>query len=136
MRKTELAVAMILRVLGIAALCALPAIFFPYRWMNAIHAFMGLGQLPDTPIVSYLARSLSMFYAMFGAIAVFVSLDVRRYHSLVTLLAVLSLLIGITLFGIDYWSHMPFHWTIAEGPFTILVGIAILWLQRFSTLPD
>ena len=31
--------------------------------MNAIHAEMGLGQLPDAPIIDYLTRSLSLLYA-------------------------------------------------------------------------
>ena len=133
MKRPELAITIILRVLGCAAVCAIPAIFMPYAWMNAIHGYLGLGQLPDTPIVSYLARSLSMFYAMFGVISLYASSDVRRHRELVTLLAVMSILLGVTLFGIDYGSGMPTHWTIVEGPFTILIGVAILWLQRRAT---
>ncbi len=130
MQKAERAITVILRLLGISALFAIPAIFFPYSWMNAIHGYLGLGELPDAPIVSYLARSLSMFYALFGAVMVFVSFDVRRYRALITLLAVASVIVGFTLFGIDYFSEMPFDWTLLEGPFTIIVGVAILWLQR------
>ena len=63
MNRSELAIVIILRVIGITGLFAIPAIFLPYSWMNAIHDYMGLGELPDTPIVSYLARSLSAFYA-------------------------------------------------------------------------
>ena len=132
MKRSEYAIVIILRVLGICALGAIPAIFLPYTWMNAIHRFLGLGEMPDTPIVSYLARSLSMFYAMFGAITIFASLDVRRYRSLITLLAAISVIVGIALFGIDYAAGMPLHWTVVEGPFTIGVGVAILWLQRQS----
>ena len=135
MNRSELAITIILRVLGCAAVCAIPAIFMPYSWMNAIHGWLGLGQLPDTPIVSYLARSLSMFYAMFGAISLFASSNVRRHRELVTLLAVISMLLGVILFGIDYGSGMPSHWTVVEGPFTILVGAIILWLQRQASTP-
>ncbi len=130
MKQSEWAIAVILRIIGYAALCAIPAIFFPYNWMNAIHDTMGLGQLPHTPIVSYLARSLSMFYAMFGTICLFAASDVRRHAPLIRLIAILSILLGCTLFGIDYASDMPAHWTIVEGPFTIIVGCLILWLQR------
>ena len=135
MKNTEIAIVVILRLLGIAALLAIPAIFMPYSWMNEVHDYLGLGDMPDTPIVSYLARSLSMFYAMFGAIAVYVSFDLRRYWSFVRLLALLSVAVGITLFWIDYHSNMPLHWTIVEGPFTIIVGVAILWLQSRSRKP-
>jgi hypothetical protein len=130
MKRPELAITIILRVLGCAAVCAIPAIFLPYSWMDAIHGYLGLGTLPDTPIVSYLARSLSMFYAMFGTISLFASSDVRRHKQLVTLLAAMSIMVGVTLFGIDFVSGMPTHWTVVEGPFTIIVGVAILWLQR------
>ena len=65
MKRAEVAIVVILRVLGGFALGAIPAIFLPYSWMNAIHDFMGLGDLPNAPIVSYLARSLSLFYALF-----------------------------------------------------------------------
>ena len=136
MRRSDLAIAVILRVLGAFALGAIPAIFFPYSWMNAVHDFMGLGQLPDAPIVSYLARSLSMFYAFFGAIVIYASFDMRRYWPLITLLAVITITLGITVFGIDYLSGMPLHWTLVEGPFTIIVGVAILWLQRQSKLGE
>ncbi len=62
MTEPELAIVIILRVIGITGLFAIPAIFLPYSWMNAIHDFMGLGELPNAPIVSYLARSLSAFF--------------------------------------------------------------------------
>ncbi len=91
MNRNETAITVILRILGVFGLCAIPAILLPYSWMNVIHDYMGLGELPDAPIVSYLARSLSLFYALFGAITVFVSFDVRRYWSFITLLASLSI---------------------------------------------
>ncbi len=129
MTNPERTIAILLRLLGVSALFAIPAIFLPYSWMNAMHGYLGLGTLPDAPIVSYLARSLSMFYALFGVIVLFVSFDMRRYREIITLLAVASILVGVTLFGIDYFSDMPFQWTAVEGPFTIVFGVAILWLQ-------
>lgn len=132
MKRIDLAIIVVLRLLGIAALFAIPAIFMPYSWMNVVHGYLGLGEMPDAPIVSYLARSLSMFYAMFGAITVYVSFDLHRYWSLIRLLAILSVLVGVTLFWIDHHSQMPLHWTLVEGPFTIAVGVAILVLQALS----
>jgi hypothetical protein len=130
MTRSEQAIAIILYALGGAALCAIPFVFFPYSWMNAIHSRIGLGELPDVPIVSYLARSLSLFYAMFGTVSVYAAWNVRRHRSLVTLIAVMSVVLGFSLWGIDAVSRMPLHWTLVEGPFTILVGSTILWLQR------
>ncbi|MHB0959370.1 MAG: hypothetical protein ACYC6N_07085 [Pirellulaceae bacterium] len=128
--RSELAIVVILRVVGIAALLAIPAIFFPYSWMNAIHERLGLATLPDTPIVSYLARSLSLFYAVMGTITLFITSDIRRYRSLVTLVGLLYIVLGLTQLGIDVYSGMPILWTLAEGPFGVAIGAMVLWLQH------
>ena len=120
----------VLRVIGVAALCAVPAIFFPYSWMNSIHQYAGLGQLPDEPIVSYLSRSLSLFYAGHGVIALYAASDVRRHHGLVQVLGWLFLVTGVTILGIDLHSGMPTLWTISESPFAMAVGGLVLVLQR------
>ena len=36
--------------------------------MAACHEAMGLGPFPDAPIVEYLARSVSAYYAMLGGL--------------------------------------------------------------------
>ena len=41
MNRSELSIVIILRVIGICGLFAIPAIFLPYSWMNAIHESMG-----------------------------------------------------------------------------------------------
>jgi hypothetical protein len=120
----------VLRVIGVAALCAVPAIFFPHSWMNAIHQYVGLGQLPDEPIVSYLSRSLSLFYAGHGVIALYAASDVRRHHGLVKVLGWLFLVTGLTILGIDLVSGMPALWTISESPFAVAVGGLVVALQR------
>lgn len=130
MNKSERAIVIILRVIGVSGLFAIPAIFLPYSWMNAIHEYLGLGTLPDAPIVSYLARSLSAFYAAVSAMILFVSFDIRRYRSFIGLWAVIIVFMGCVLLGIDITAGMPLNWTLGEGPPTIVAGLVILWLQR------
>ncbi len=134
MTKSELAIAVILRVIGITGLFAIPAIFLPYSWMNAIHEYMGLGELPDAPIVSYLARSLSAFYAIVSTIILFISFDIRHYRSFVKLWAIIVIVTGFVLLGIDITAGTPTSWTLGEGPPTIVVGLVVLWLQRKITV--
>jgi hypothetical protein len=128
--RAERGLTIALRIIGIAALCAIPAIFFPYSWMNAVHQVAGLGQLPDDPIVSYLSRSLSLFYAGHGVIALYAASDVRRNHGLVKVLGWLFLITGLTILGIDLHAGMPTLWTVSESPFAIVVGGLVLVLQR------
>ena len=126
----EQAVLWIMRVMGVATLLAAPCILLPYEWMNACHQFMGLGTLPHAPIVSYLARSLSLFYAIFGAITLFVSFDIRRYRPLVQLWGALVTISGILLLGIDIVAGMPLNWMIGEGPPTIAIGLIVFYCSQ------
>lgn len=128
--RSERIILIILRLFGVGGLLAIPPIFFPYAWMNDIHAFMGLGTLPDVPIVSYLARCLSAFYAVFGALGVYVSLDIRKNRSFVKLVGVNLTVLGLTILGIDVTAGMPWHWTLSEGPFTICAGLIVLANHR------
>ena len=132
MNKSELANVIILRLIGVSGLFAIPAIFFPIAWMAAIHDYVGLGPMPEGPIVSYLARSLSAFYAAVAAITLFISTDIRRYGPLVRLWAIIVIVLGCLLLGIDMSAGMPFAWTISEGPPTIAIGFVVLWLQSIS----
>lgn len=130
LNKAELTIIVLMRIMGVGGLLAIPAIFLPYSWMNTIHEFMGLGTLPDTPIVSYLARSLSAFYAIVGTISLFVSFDIRHHRSFVKLWAMLVTVMGIVLLGIDIASAMPLSWTLSEGPPTLAIGLTVLWCHR------
>ena len=134
MNRSELSIVIILRVIGVTGLFAVPAIFFPYSWMNAIHEYLGLGELPDAPIVSYLARSLSAFYAIVATITLFISCDIWQYRSFVKLWAIIVIVTGIALLGIDMTAGMPTSWTLGEGPPTIAVGLVVLWLWRKITV--
>ena len=129
MNQSELAIVVILRLIGVSGLFAIPAIFLPTAWMAAIHDYLGLGPLPEGPIVGYLARSLSAFYAAISAITLFISTDIRRYRSLVRLWAIIVAVMGCLLLGIDLAEGMPWAWTISEGPPTVAVGLVVLRLQ-------
>ncbi len=132
MAKSEIAILVILRIIGIGALFALPAVFFPYDWMNAIHGQLGLGTLPDAPIVSYLTRSLSALYFTLGIVTLYVSRDIRQNRGMVSMWAKMACIVGVLLTGIAIAAGMPKGWIFSEGPPAVLTGIIILWLQRIS----
>lgn len=105
-----------------AALCAL----LPFEWMDRVHGWLGLGPLPDAPITRYLTRSLSLVYALHGAILLTVTLDWARYRPLVPVLAGLHAALGAGLILVDLAAGVPWWWTASEGPG--LVGYAALVL--------
>jgi len=118
------------RVVGSVALLAIPCALMPYSWMNAVHQGLGMGELPREPIVGYLARSTSAFYALVGGLLWVVSLDLRRYRPVLRYLGMAIILIGLMLFGVDLAEGMPWWWSLAEGTFNVGFGVAILVLSR------
>jgi len=113
---------------GAAMLCALIFVFCPFGWMQAIHTRIGIGELAYTPLLSYLIRTLSAMYASMGAILVFISRDVERYRDLIRFLAWLSMLGGAGVTALDAILHLPWLWTMTEGPFTVLLGLVLIIL--------
>jgi hypothetical protein len=119
----------LLRLTGLAMLCGLVFVFCPFGWMQKIHAAIGMGELTNTALMSYLTRTLSAMYAILGAILLFVSLDVRRYLPLIRFLGVIAIAGGAGVTLLDAMLHLPPFWTILEGPLTIGLGIALLALS-------
>jgi hypothetical protein len=120
----------VLRVLGCVDLTALVAVVMPNAWMAAIHAAVGLGEFPETPLVGYLTRSASALYALHGAMILFVSFDVDRYRPLITFMALAALIQGLVILAIDLAVGMPTPWILVEAPAFIGTGLAVLVAQR------
>jgi len=120
----------LLRATGAVSSLALVAVFLPRSWMAASHAAMGLGPLPEAPIVDYLARTLSAFYAVHGALLLTLSRDVRRHRPLVALIAWFWIVFGLAVFVIDLRDGMPPWWTWSEGLPTAALGVLGLALLR------
>lgn len=114
---------------GIAELFAVVAIFLPLATMGRIHSAMGLGPLPQGPVVEYMARSLSIMYAIHGGLFILAATDLRRYSGLISYLGWTLLLLGLLVIGIDFQADMPRFWTWGEGPFTVGVAIVVLILN-------
>ncbi len=119
-----------LRILGIVDLLAVAAIFLPLKWMAKAHAWLGLGEMPQQPIIDYLTRSASALYALHGAMILFISTDVQRYAPLIKFLAVAALIHGIALYLIDTIAGMPGFWIVFEGPIIAAAGVVVLLMQR------
>jgi hypothetical protein len=128
MNRYEKTLVFLLRLDAIILLTALFPAMMPFAWMQEIHRSLGMGELPEGPILGYLTRSLSVMYAMFGAMELFVSLDVRRYLPFVKFVAVLEIVFGLWMAALDVVVGMPLMWRICEGPYVFLLGCLVLWL--------
>lgn len=130
MLRPEFLLRLVLRVIGGVSMVALVAVVMPYTWMNATHEGLGLGPLPDEPIVGYLARSLSAFYALFGGLLWMLSYDLQRHRPTLCFLGSVTMIFGLLLLGIDWVEGLPLFWRVGEGPWVIAIGAAILFLAR------
>jgi hypothetical protein len=119
----------LLRYVGGVSTLALVAVFMPYSWMNATHRWLGMGELPSQPIVGYLARSLSLFYALLGGLLWVCSFDLRQHRAVLCYLGAAFVFFGVVLWGVDFVEGMPAWWKDFEGPIVIAFGTVILTLS-------
>jgi hypothetical protein len=120
----------LLYFIGISGLLAVVAVCVPMSWMATAHDWLGLGEMPAAPTVEYLARSLSAFYALFGALSCLLAADVQRYRPLVLRMSVPVVILGVAMIGIDLAAGMPWWWLATEGPTTIVGGALMFLLAR------
>jgi hypothetical protein len=81
-------------------------------------------------VVEYLARTVSAFYALLGALCLVLASDLERYRPLVRFFGVAFALVGVVFTGIDLMAAMPWWWTAFEGPPAVLVGDLLYFLAR------
>ena len=117
-----------LRLGGVLLGSALFAVFLPEATMATIHRQLGLGDYPAAPLTSYLARSASALYAFHGGLLLVLSIDVRRFRPVLRFVAWATLGLGVALIAIDLLAPMPLWWTLAEGPWVVLIGASLVFL--------
>ena len=123
-------VAWVLRVVGVLAMLAIVAVFMPLSWMASVHESIGMGKMPEGPIVEYLARSLSALYALLGCWIFYLSGRVPEQLGFVRLFGCLLAVFGVVLGWVGLQSSMPVTWVLLEGPPAILLGLWILYCCR------
>jgi len=121
---------LLLRALGAATGLAIVAVFMPTAWMDACHRAAFGEPLPSGPIVFYLARSLSGFYAIFGGLVILTSFDVRRHAATIRYVAVVCIVASVVVTALDVMLALPWWWTALEAPPLLPAGVAMIVLLR------
>ena len=124
------ALVVVLRLMGTSSLTAVLFVVAPHDWMRSIHADLGLGPMPEGPVVWYLARSTSAFYAILGGLFWLVSFDLERHRTVILYLGAAVTCLGATLLVVDWAEGLPLFWTVWEGPFVTAIGVAMWSLGR------
>ncbi len=114
--------------MGALDLLSLLAVVMPREWHDRAHTLAGLGALPESPIVIYLARSASALYAVYGALLLFLASDVIRHRPVIRFLAWAAQVHALILVGIDWSAGLPVWWLLAEGlGYAGWAGLALWW---------
>jgi hypothetical protein len=129
--------AWLLRITGATEVLAFIAVVMPRAWMESSHAWLGMGTMPDGPLMDFMIRQASYVYGMHGVSLWVLATDVKRFRKLITFNGISFLLAGPVFFLIDYATGMPIWWMVSDSLTCFVLGVALLWLnQRISRDSD
>ena len=109
---------------------ATPFAFLPsLGWRNPSRRTQA-GSATRRVITRHMARSLSLVYASFGLVTLYVTLDWQRYRPSVPFLAWLHVAFGCGMVAIDWDAGLPWWWIVGEGPPLVGMGFLMQFLYR------
>ena len=124
-----------LRWIGTVSGTAIVAALMPLSWIAAAHEAIGLGPLPEGPVVEYLARSTSFLYAALGGLMWLIASDPVRHARLLGLILVLGFAAAPGLLVLDHCAGLPAWWRLGEGPAVLLIcGVLAVLAARAGIL--
>jgi hypothetical protein len=120
----------LLRFAGLITMSAFLAMLLPVEWMASTHRWLGLGELPRSPVVDYLARSVAALYGFHGVLLWLIARDPERHASIVRFVGWMNIGFGVMMIVVDVHAGLPLWWTLGEGPPTAMFGGVVLYLSR------
>jgi hypothetical protein len=126
---------LILRIAGMVEILAFFAVVMPRSWMEISHTWLGMGVMPDGPLIMFMIRQASYVYGMHGVSLLILASDIDRFRPLIIFNGLSFLLAALVFFLIDYSSGMPWYWTIADPLGCGLFGAVLLWFNRIRQDP-
>ena len=120
----------LLRLAGAVEILAFIAVVMPRSWMEISHAWIGLGEMPDGPLLMFMIRQASYTYGMHGLSLWLIATDVDRFRPFIVFNAIAFLVAAPVFFLIDFTSGMPWWWALSDPASCAVFGAALLFLSR------
>jgi hypothetical protein len=125
-----------LRFLAIVQMLTIAVVFVPVEWIAAWHVWLGVGTMPDDPVLRYVIRGASLAQGAIGVLLWVIANDVVRFRPLVVTTAWIYLLGAPSYYFIDSVAGMPRFWCIFDCAFCFFAGGALLTLCSLSNVPS
>ena len=120
----------LLRLAGAVEILAFIAVVMPRSWMEISHAWIGLGEMPDGPLLMFMIRQASYTYGVHGLSLWLIATDVDRFRPFVVFNAIAFLVAAPVFFLIDFTSGMPWWCAVSDPASCGLFGVMLLFLSR------
>ena len=118
----------LLRLAGATEILAFIAVVMPRSWMEISHAWLGMGEMPDGPLLMFMIRQASFTYGVHGLSLWLIASDVKRFRSFVVFNGIAFIVAAPVFLLIDLTSGMPLWWALSDPASCGLFGVALLFL--------
>lgn len=123
--------AIFLRIVAIIQMLTFAVVLMPTAWIASWHAWLGLGVLPDDPVLRYVIRGAAFVQGALGVLVWVIGSDVIRYRPLIITIAAICLCAAPAYYFIDATAGMPRFWCIFDFVYCLAAG-GVLTLCLFS----
>jgi hypothetical protein len=106
---------------------AFPWAVLPREWMERSHIGLGMGTMPQGPVLDFMIRQSAFVYGMHAVLLWWLARDVLRYQPLVRLIGWTYLVYGPAFLLINWRTGTPLWWTLCDPLVTGGFGV---WLLR------
>jgi hypothetical protein len=120
----------LLRIAGATEILAFIAVVMPRSWMEISNAWLGLGEMPEGPLLMFMIRQASYTYGVHGLSLWLLASDVERFRPFVVFNGIAFLIAAPVFVLIDLSSGMPLWWTVSDPLSCGFLGAALLLLSR------
>jgi len=120
----------LLRIAGATEIFAFIAVVMPRSWMEVSNAWLGMGAMPDGPLLMFMIRQASYTYGVHGLSLWLIASDVERFRPFIVFNGIAFLVAAPVFLLIDITSGMPWWWAVSDPGSCGFFGVTLLWLSH------
>ena len=118
----------VLRLLAALQILTASLALIPTASLAKVHAWVGLGPLPESPFLQYVVRGGAFVQGCIGVLIWVMATDVLRYRPLIIATGAIYLACAPVFLLIHLAVKMPAVWCAADTGSCLLTGLVVLTL--------